>query len=71
MNTYFSYIKYSLLVENMDKVMSQYFTLIIIIFLVNLFIDFLMLIYIWIEIYQKIISLVKNIHLVTDSVSTI
>ena len=68
---YFSYIKNTLVVNSTNSTINQYFTYNIIIFVLNLLIDILMLIYVWIEIYKKIISSVNNIHLVTDSVSTI
>ena len=48
---------------------NEYFTFLVIIFFVNIMIDFMMLIFIWIKIYKQVMSYVNNVQLVTDSLA--
>ena len=68
---YSSYVKNNLLVNEIQSVNDSYFQFVFAICAVNIFIDFFILWYIWLKIYQPIINSVVNINLVTDSVSNI
>jgi hypothetical protein len=68
---YSSYVKNNLIVNEIQSVNDSYFQFIFAICIVNIFIDFFILWYIWLKIYQPIINSVVNINLVTDSVSNI
>jgi hypothetical protein len=48
---------------------NDYFTFLVVIFFVNISIDFMMLIFIWIKIYKQVMSYVNNVQLVTDSLT--
>jgi len=66
---YFKYIRDNLLQTELDSVVMDYFNFLIVIFTLNIFIDFLMLIFIWFKNYKQVIKYVNNIQLVADSIT--
>lgn len=66
---YFNFIKDNLLQTELDAVVRDYFNFLIVIFTLNIFIDFLMLIFIWFKNYKQVIKYVNNIQLVADSIT--
>jgi len=66
---HFKYIRDYLLKTELNYVVFDYFNFLIIIFTLNIFIDFLMLIFIWFKNYKQVIKYVNNIQLVADSIT--
>jgi len=66
---YFKYIKDYLLQVELNTIVIDYFNFLIIIFSLNIIIDFLMLIFIWFKNYKQVIKYVNNIQLVADSIT--
>lgn len=64
---YFKYIRDTLIKTEINSVVVDYFNFLIIIFTLNIFIDFLMLLFIWFKNYKQVIKYVNNIQLVADS----
>ena len=70
-NFYYEYI-YQNEVSNLNRNITQtYYSFMIGIFVINIFIDFFMILFIWFKMYTQIIDSVNNVQLVTDSVSIV
>ena len=52
-------------------VTSSYYVFMFVIFAINIIINILMMIFIWIKIYHQIIRSVENVQLVNDSISVV
>ena len=53
------------------SITNTYYSFMIGIFVINIFIDFFMILFIWFKMYIQIINSVNNVQLVTDSVSIV
>ena len=70
-NFYYEYI-YEKDISNLNKsITNSYYSFMIGIFVINIFIDFFMILFIWFKMYIQIINSVNNVQLVTDSVSIV
>ena len=70
-NFYYEYI-YQNEVSKLNRNITQtYYSFMIGIFVINIFIDFFMILFIWFKMYTQIIDSVNNVQLVTDSVSIV
>ena len=70
-NFYYEYV-YQEDISKMNKsITNTYYSFMIGIFVINIFIDFFMILFIWFKMYIQIINSVNNVQLVTDSVSIV
>ena len=70
-NFYFEYIFQNIITGLNKKISKKYYSFCLTVFVINIFIDLLMILFIWFKIYFQIIKSVANVQLVTDSVSII
>lgn len=68
---YFEYLEENIISGMNNNVTSSYYVFMFIIFAINIVINILMMIFIWIKIYHQIIRSVENVQLVNDSISVV
>ena len=71
LNFYFEYVFQEILNGLNKNTVVDYYNFLVISFSVNIFINILMIIFIWFKVYFQIIKSVENVQLITDSVSII
>jgi hypothetical protein len=71
MNFYFEYVFQNILNGLNKNTIKVYYNFLLSVFAINIFINILMIIFIWFKIYFQIIKSVENVQLITDSVSII
>lgn len=70
-NFYFEYSFQYIIIGLNKKIAKTYYTFCLTVFIINIMIDLIMIIFIWFKIYFQIIKSVGNVQLVTDSVSIV
>ena len=70
-NFYFEYTFQNIIIGLNKKIAKTYYTFCLTVFIINIMIDLIMIIFIWFKIYFQIIKSVGNVQLVTDSVSIV
>ena len=68
---YFEYLEEKIIAGLNKEAASSYYVFMFVIFAINLIINILMMIFIWIKIYHQIIRSVENVQLVNDSISVV
>ena len=68
---YFEYLSEKVISGLNHDVTSSYYVFMFVIFAINIIINILMMIFIWIKIYHQIIRSVENVQLVNDSISIV
>ena len=68
---YFEYLEEKIISGLNKEVASSYYVFMFVIFAINIIINILMMIFIWIKIYHQIIRSVENVQLVNDSISVV
>ena len=68
---YFEYLEENIISGMNNNVTSSYYVFMFVIFAINIVINILMMIFIWIKIYHQIIRSVENVQLVNDSISVV
>ena len=68
---YFEYLEENIISGMNKNVTSSYYVFLFVIFAINIIINILMMIFIWIKIYHQIIRSVENVQLVNDSISIV
>jgi hypothetical protein len=68
---YFEYLEEKIIAGLNKEVASSYYVFMFVIFAINIIINILMMIFIWIKIYHQIIRSVENVQLVNDSISVV
>ncbi len=70
-NFYFEYTFQNIIIGLNKKIAKTYYTFCLTVFIINIIIDLVMILFIWFKIYFQIIKSVGNVQLVTDSVSIV
>jgi hypothetical protein len=70
-NFYFEYTFQNIIIGLNKKIAGTYYTFCLTVFIINIIIDLVMILFIWFKIYFQIIKSVGNVQLVTDSVSIV
>ena len=68
---YFEYLCENIISGMNKNITKAYYIFMIVIFAINIIINILMMLFIWIKIYHQIISSVENVQLVNDSISVV
>ena len=70
-NFYFEYTFQKIIMGLNKKIAKTYYSFCVSVFVINIMVDLLMILFIWFKIYFQIIKSVGNVQLVTDSVSIV